>query len=242
MDATDAGDARCRRIRVADLVVCNADLPHAYEAFLGDPYPGIEQKRFSCSAVLLYLGTNHTWPHLLHHNFVVGRDMRTACDDLFKRNRMPDDPPFYVVATSRTDPTQAPPDGENLFVLVVAPSQPGDRTRWVDWSSEGPRVEAQTIERMERILGLTGLRNHIVTRKRVTPDDFRTNFGNIRGEAFGLSHNFGQVGYFRPHNRHASLRNLYFVGQSTHPGCGLPMVLISADCVTQRIASEMPVK
>ena len=223
----------------ADLVVCNADLPQAYATLLDDPYPGIEEKRFSCSAVLLYLGTNRTWPHLLHHNFVVGRDMRTGCDDLFTRHRMPDDPPFYVVATSRTDPTQAPPGGENLFVLVLAPSQPADRAHWVDWSVEGPRVEAQTIERMERTLGLTGLRSHIVTRKRVTPDDFRMNFGNIRGEAFGLSHNFAQVGYFRPHNRHASLRNLYFVGQSTHPGCGLPMVLISADCVVQRIASEM---
>ncbi len=48
-----------------------------------------------------------------------------------------------------------------------------------------------------------------------------------------------QIGYFRPHNRHATLKNLYFVGQSTHPGCGLPMVLISAECVTERIREEV---
>ena len=65
-------------------------------------------------------------------------------------------------------------------------------------------------------------------------------YGNKRGEAFGLSHNFMQIGYFRPHNRHATLKNLFFVGQSTHPGCGLPMVLISAECVVERIREEVP--
>ena len=79
-----------------------------------------------------------------------------------------------------------------------------------------------------------------MTRKVVTPADFSGRYGNLRGEAFGLSHGFRQIGYFRPHNRHARLRNLYFVGQSTHPGCGLPMVLISADCVAERIRAELP--
>ncbi len=227
--------------RVAsDIVVTNADLPYAYDELLQSPYPGIEGKRFSCSVVLMYIGTDRTWSHLQHHNFVVGRDMRTGCDDLFLRHRMPEDPPFYVVATSRTDPSQAPPGGESLFALVLAPSQPEDRSQWVDWSVEGPRVEQQTLHRMEATLGMTGLREHIVTSRLVTPEDFRLRYGNKRGEAFGLSHNFMQIGYFRPHNRHATLKNLYFVGQSTHPGCGLPMVLISAECVVDRIREEIP--
>jgi phytoene desaturase len=77
-----------------------------------------------------------------------------------------------------------------------------------------------------------------VTKRLFTPDDFRRDFGNIRGEAFGLSHGLRQIGYFRPHNRHRTLSNLYFVGQSTHPGCGLPMVLISARCVAERVLAE----
>jgi len=92
---------------------------------------------------------------------------------------------------------------------------------------------------MERQLGMTGLRDHIVTRRLVTPQTFLDDFGNTRGEAFGLSHNLMQIGYFRPHNRHARLKNLFFIGQSTHPGCGLPMVLISAECVVDRIAAEI---
>jgi len=222
-----------------DIVVANSDLPYTYDELLQAPYPGIEQKRFSCSVVLMYMGTDRTWPHLQHHNFVVGRDMKTGCDNLFMRHRMPEDPPFYVVAASRTDPSQAPPGGESLFVLVLAPSQPENRADWIDWGVEGPRVEQQTLDRMEKTLGMTGLREHIVTSRLVTPEDFRVEYGNKRGEAFGLSHNFMQIGYLRPHNRHDLFKNLYFVGQSTHPGCGLPMVLISAECVTDRIREEV---
>ncbi len=103
----------------------------------------------------------------------------------------------------------------------------------------GPQVEARTIERLERF-GLTDLRRHIVTRRLVTPATFAERFGNLRGEAFGLDHGISQIGYFRPHNRHAKHRNLYFVGQSTHPGCGLPMVLISAECLAQRLSQDIP--
>jgi phytoene desaturase len=222
----------------ADVVVTNADLPYAYDKLLGEPYKGIEEKQFSCSVVLMYVGVDRHYPHLPHHTFVVGRDMRATCEDMFERHRMPDDPPFYVVASSRTDPSQAPPGCENLFVLVLAPSQPRNRSEWIDWSVEGPRVEQQTFERMETLLGMTDLRKHVVTKRLVTPQTFADRYGNLRGEAFGLSHNLMQIGYFRPHNRHATLRNLYFVGQSTHPGCGLPMVLISAECVTERVLEE----
>jgi len=222
----------------ADIVVSNADLPYTYAALLGEPHPRIDSMEFSCSVVLMYLGVSRRYPQLLHHNLVVPPLMRAACAEIFRHHRMPDDPPFYVCASSRTDPSVAPPGCENLFVLVLAPSQ--DPNRPIDWSVEGPRVETQMLERLERF-GLDGLRRHIVTRRTFTPDDFTRDFGNIRGEAFGLSHGLRQIGYLRPHNRHARLSNLYFVGQSTHPGCGLPMVLISARCVTERVLEEQPV-
>jgi phytoene desaturase len=223
----------------ADLVVANSDLPYTYATLLNEPLPGIDAKRFSCSAVLMQLGVDRTYPHLEHHNFVVPPDMRGACSDLFAHHRMPERPPFYVVASTRTDPEGAPAGCENLFVLVLAPSRPADPAKAIDWSVEGPRVEARTLEQLEA-WGLTDLRRHIVTKRVVTPADFTAEFGNLRGEAFGLAHNFSQIGWFRPHNRHAKYRNLYFVGQSTHPGCGLPMVLISADLMAQRIMEEAP--
>ncbi len=226
------GTSRC-----ADVIVANSDLPFTYDKLLGEPYPGIEKKVFSCSVVLLYLGINRTYPHLLHHNLAVSKDLEASCHDLFARRQMPDDPPYYVVAATRTDATAAPPGGENLFVLVLAPSQ--DPARPLDWTWLGPEVAERTMTRMEQQLGCTDLRKHIVTQRIVTPSDFTLNFGSLRGEAFGLSHGLTQIGYFRPHNRHRKYRNLYFVGQSTHPGCGLPMVLISARCAVERIVEEV---
>lgn len=222
----------------ADLVVSNADLPYTYASLLGEPYPAIDRMEFSCSVVLMYLGVSRQYRQLLHHNLIVPRDMRKACDDIFHRHRMPEEPPFYVCAPSRTDASVAPPGCDSLFVLVLAPSQ--DPARPIDWTVEGPRVEARMLERLE-VFGLKELRRHLVTKRLFTPDDFRRDFGNLRGEAFGLSHGLRQIGYFRPHNRHPAVSNLYFVGQSTHPGCGLPMVLISARCVAERVLAEQPV-
>jgi phytoene desaturase len=221
----------------ADLVISNADLPYTYASLLGEPYAGLERMKFSCSVVLMYLGVSRCYPGLLHHNLVVPGNMRQACEDIFRHHRIPEDPPFYVCAPSRTDASVAPRGCENLFVLVLAPSQ--DPARPLDWSVEGPRLEARMLERLEAF-GLDGLRRQLVTKRLFTPDDFRREFGNLRGEAFGLSHGLRQIGYFRPHNRHPRISNLYFVGQSTHPGCGLPMVLISARCVVERVLAEQP--
>jgi hypothetical protein len=127
VDAVRTADGRRH---VANIVVTNADLPHAYEAFLGEPVKDIERKRFSCSVVLMYLGLDRQYPHLQHHEFIVGDDMRQGCSDMFDHHRMAKDPPFYVVTTTRTDPSLAPPGGECVFVLVLAPSQPEDKAQW----------------------------------------------------------------------------------------------------------------
>lgn len=223
-----------------DTIVVNADLPWAYQHLLGEPYPGIDKKRFSCSVVLMYIGVDREYPGIEHHNFLVSPDMREACRLLFEEHRMPDESPIYLVSSTRTDPSQAPAGCENLFVLTLAPSDHPDPSRRMDWSVDGPTVEARLLDRLEQWL-LPGLRQHIVTKRLVTPDDFKINFGNLRGEAFGLSHNLMQIGAFRPANQHKSYRNLYFVGQSTHPGCGVPMALISASCVVERIMADLGV-
>lgn len=221
-----------------DLVLANADLPYVYETLLEQPYPRIDRFAFSCSAFLLYLGVSRKYPHLPHHTLVVPGDLRAACDEIFRHHRIPADPPFYICCASRTDPTLAPSGGESLYVLVPVPSR--RQGRGPDWSREGPALEAAMLARLERF-GLTDLRRHLVTSRVFTPAEFGARFSATRLEAFGLAHGMDQVGYFRPHNRHAVYRNLYFVGQSTHPGCGIPMVLISSRLVAERIAAERPV-
>jgi phytoene desaturase len=219
----------------ADLVLANADLPYVYRTLLNEPLPRAERMAYSCSAYLMYLGVHRSYPHLPHHTLVVPPDLRAACGDIFARHRMPSAPPYYICNPSKTDPSLAPPGCENLYVLVPVPSQaPG---REIDWSVEGPRLEQEMLLRLERF-GLPGLREHLVTSRTFTPADFASAFSATRGEAFGLAHGLNQVGYLRPHNRHPAYRNLYFVGQSTHPGCGIPMVLISARLVAQRMMEE----
>jgi len=85
------------------------------------------------------------------------------------------------------------------------------------------------------------LSDNIVFEETIGPDDYLNHLNLTRGSAFGLSHNFCQVGYMRPRNRHERYKNLYFVGASTHPGNGLPMVLISARLVVERILREQAV-
>jgi phytoene desaturase len=219
----------------ADLVLANADLPYVYRTLLGEPYPRAERLTYSCSAFLMYLGVGRRYPALPHHTLVVPPDLRGACADIFTHHRVPPVPPWYICNPSKTDPSLAPPECENIYVLVPVPSQvPG---REIDWAVEGPRLEQETLQRLERF-GMPGLREHLVTSRTFTPADFATTFSATRGEAFGLAHGLDQVGYLRPHNRHREYRNLYFVGQSTHPGCGIPMVLISARLVTERMLEE----
>ena len=222
----------------ADLVLANADLPYVYATLLGEPYPRIDRYDFSCSAFLMYLGLDRRYPVLPHHTLVVPQDLRRTCEEIFQGHRVPADPAYYLCNPSKTDPSLAPPGCENLYVLVPVPGQePG---REIDWSVAGPRLEAEMLTRLERF-GLADIRRHIVTRRTFTPADFTGHFSATRGEAFGLSHGIDQVGWFRPHNRHPRYGNLYFVGQSTHPGCGVPMVLISSRLVAARIAEEQAV-
>lgn len=224
--------------RPADIVLANADLPYVYETLLSEPYPGIGKLGFSCSAYLMYLGVNRRYPGLPHHNLVVPADLKGTCDDIFRHHRVPSHPAYYICNPSKTDPSLAPEGCENIYVLVPVPSQHPSHP--VDWSTASPALEAKMLDELEHF-GLTDLRKHLAAKRIFTPQDFHTDFSATRWEAFGLAHGITQVGYFRPQNRHPSYANLFFVGQSTHPGCGIPMALISSRCVVERIAGEQGV-
>lgn len=219
----------------ADVVVVNADLPMAYKQFLGEPHPGDSRFTYTCGAFLMYLGVNREYPNILHHNLFVPEDLKGCMDQIFTHKTVPTDPAYYICNPSKTDPTLAPAGCENVYVLVPVPHEvPG-----TDWAVEGPKLREQMLDRLEAN-GLPGLREHIVTEKLLTPKEFRVDLRCEKGAAFGLSHGLDQVGYMRPHNRHASIGNLYFVGASTHPGTGVPMVLISGKLVAERVAIEQP--
>ncbi len=100
------------------------------------------------------------------------------------------------------------------------------------------RARETVFARLEKEMGISDLREHIKFEISYTPKEWKERFNLEKGAAFGLSHNFWQVGFLRPQNRHAQFKNMYFAGASTHPGTGLPIVLLSARLTTERILKE----
>jgi len=175
-------------------------------------------------------------PLLMHHNvFLADHKYRESFNRIFRDMTMPDEPSFYVSAPARTDPDFAPADGDSLLVLVPVGCMSDDKPQ--DWEAIKKRAREFVLARLGE-LGLPDLEDRITFEASISPPDYLKSLNLMKGAAFGLSHNFTQVGYLRPHNRHPRYRNLYFVGASTHPGTGLPIVLISARLVVERIQLE----
>lgn len=226
-----------RKVR-ADVIVANADLPYAYTRLLpwSRDAARLGRKRYTSSALIFCWGlTGGRSPALLHHNvFVADQQYRASFDRIFRDHTLPDEPSFYVCAPSRTDPSMAPPHGDSLMVLVPVGCL-DDRSQQ-DW----PALEARARRTVQAKLAKVGLdvSRQLAFEACWGPREYERLYNLHRGSAFGLSHSLGQVGYLRPHNRHRRYRNLYFVGASTHPGTGLPLVLMSAKLVTERILDE----
>ncbi len=223
----------------ADVVIANADLPYVYQRLLppSSYAQRVMRRRFTSSALMFYWGVRGgPIPQLLHHNvFLADHDYRRSFTRIFEDFTLPDAPSFYVCAPTRTDTSFAPPAHDNLMVLV--PVGCLDDAHPQDWPALQARARQAVLDRLSRI-GITDLAERIVFERQLGPLDYRAHLNLARGAAFGLSHDFMQVGYLRPANRHARYANLYFVGASTHPGTGVPIVLIGARLVEERILAE----
>jgi len=227
------------KMRPADIVISNADLPYTYTDLLAErPASRSEaawkRQAFTSSAFMLYLGTDKIYPQLRHHNFYLSSDYKRNFEEIFDAKIPPRDPSFYINAPGRTDPSVAPPGHDNLFVLVPIPHLT-DQMTWDDAQIE--KFQAKVYDKLES-RGLTDLRKHIVVEQIVTPHEWRDQYNLKFGAAFGLSHGILQVGYFRPSNKSPDVQGLYFVGASTVPGTGVPLVCLGAKLVTERILSD----
>jgi phytoene desaturase len=166
----------------------------------------------------------------------LGGDYKASFDQIFKDHTLPEVPSFYVHAPARTDPAAAPAGEETLYVLV--PVGHLDARSQQDWEALVNRARETVLARLAKEMGATDLRQHTKFEIAYWPPVWKKRFNLEKGAAFGLSHNFWQVGYLRPQNRHKEYNNLYFAGASTHPGTGLPIVLLSAKLTTERILKE----
>ncbi|MDQ2693043.1 MAG: phytoene desaturase family protein [Chloroflexota bacterium] len=222
----------------ADIFVGNADLPYIYKELLPENHEAkrLENKLYTCSTIMFYWGVDKAYPQIAHHNVFLGGDYKASFDQIFEDHTLPEVPSFYVHAPARTDPAAAPAGQDTLYVLV--PVGHLDPRSEQDWDALIERARETVLRRLAQEMGATDLREHIKFEIVYQPKVWKERFNLQKGSAFGLSHNFWQVGYFRPQNRHKHYRNLYFTGASTHPGTGLPIVLLSARLTTERILQE----
>ena len=212
-----------------DAVIVNADLPYAERALL--PERKRKDRRYSCSAYMMYLDYVGEIPELLHHNILLGADFDENLAQLFTRFEIPTDPAFYVAISSKTDPTRSVPGHENVFVLVPCPNLSHEFT-----DADGLELQAKAFARLEKESSFR--RGNIAAMETVTPQDWASDLNLDKGAAFGLSHDLLQSVCFRPTNKSREQEGVYFVGASTNPGNGLPMVLIGAELVERRLQSD----
>jgi len=227
------GTARGLRVRdetvAFDAICVAADIGYAARHLIAaDAAPRSWRKRIvsgqlSHSGFVLLLGINRRYDHLHHHTVFYPHEYRGEFEQLFGQSAPLKDPTIYICNTSVSDPTQAPAGGCNLFVLVNAPAtaEPVDAETWLAY-------EDHLIDVLEQRCQLHGLRRAIVVRQRVSPDVLATRTHTFAGAIYGLSSNSIQAAFMRPPMRVRGIDRLYFVGGSTHPGGGTPMVALSA--------------
>lgn len=222
----------------ADIIVGNADLPYIYKELLPDAKAAkkLDEKLYTCSTIMFYWGVDKEYPQIAHHNVFLGGNYKASFDQIFEDHTLPDVPSFYVHAPARTDQAAAPDGQDTLYVLM--PVGHLDARSEQDWDALVNRARETVFKRLAKEMDITDLDEHIKFEIVYQPKVWKERFNLVNGSAFGLSHNFWQVGYLRPQNRHKKYENLYFAGASTHPGTGLPIVLLSARLTTERILKE----
>ncbi|MCU0472934.1 MAG: phytoene desaturase family protein [Bacteroidales bacterium] len=222
----------------SDIVIANADLPYVYREMLPDKRKSahLDRLKYSCSAICFHWGLDKVYPMLGHHSVFLSDEFMEGLDHIFIDKTVNDRPSFYVHAPARTDPEAAPSNHDTLSLTVGAGHI--DKTKEQNWDLLKQQTRKAVIERLKKF-GLTDIEDHIKFEICYTPETWESVCNITRGSVFGsIGHNILQMGYFRPHNRHDRYHNIYFVGGSTHPGNGIPNVLMSAKLVAEKILSD----
>lgn len=224
----------------ADLVVSNADTGVTRRRLLEPHVPDSApwrwlRPRHTMSCYLLYLGTNRTFPQLEHHTLLVGEDYPGFVRQVTRRRRVADTLALYVHAPSRTEPAMAANGGDSLAVLLPVPNLAGHD----DWSVRAPEMRERVLDFMEDDFGLDGLRDSIVVEHAYTPQDFKRELDAPFGNAFAIEPVLWQSAYFRQPNRDRTVGGLYYVGAGTHPGGGIPGVILGAGVTSDVIAADI---
>jgi phytoene desaturase (3,4-didehydrolycopene-forming) len=193
-------------------------------------------------------------PELETHNVFLASEFQDSFDDIFKRQSMPKEPSFYVNVPSRIDPSAAPEGKDSVVVLVpvghllrsseqgpIADEKGLDPKTKQDWEGIINKAREAIFTTVESRTGVN-LRESVVKEIINEPYSWESKFNLDKGAILGLSHSFFNVLSFRPSTKHGFHRNLYFVGASTHPGTGVPIVLAGSKITTEQILDDLGIE
>ena len=208
-----------------DGVVAAADYNHVEENLLPAGTENYNEKYWNKkvmapSCLIYYLGIDKKLLRLHHHTLFFDEDLNHHADQIYKDPQWPTKPLFYVCCPSKTDDTVAPPGHENLFLLMPIAAGLTD--------NKDTREKYYTImmKRLEEFAG-ESVHNHVVYRQSYCVNDFISDYNSYKGNAYGLANTLSQTAILKPTIRNKQLKNLFYSGQLTVPGPGVPPSIIS---------------
>ena len=220
----------------ADIIVASADYHHIDQHILPEKFRNYspeywDKRTMAPSSLLFYLGINRKLPKLLHHNLFFDEDFNLHAEEIYEDPKWPTKPLTYVSLTSKTDKSVAPDGMENMYILI--PIAPG-----IEDSEEiREKYYSITIEKLEKYTG-DKIKDHVVSKRSYALDDFKSDYHSFKGNAYGLANTLKQTAILKPSLKNKKLKNLYYTGQLTIPGPGVPPSLISGEVVANEIAKD----
>lgn len=222
----------------ADTVLATADYHHVEKDLLPPEHRSYSEKYWegrtmAPSTLLFYIGLDTRIPNMEHHTLFFDEDLDRHGADIYEHKRWPEKPLFYVSCTSKTDTSVAPLGCENLVILI--PIASGS----VDDEPTREHYFHLIADRMQRHFG-TDIRQHIKVKRSYCVKDLEMDYNAYRGNAYGLASTLMQTGPLRPRVKSQKVRDLYYAGQLSVPGPGLPPALISGQIAADLILKEHP--
>ena len=221
----------------ADVVIGGADYHFIETKLLLPQYQSYSDKYWNKrvmapSSLLYYVGLNKKISNVLHHSLFFDVSFDVHGNEIYTDPKWPSNPLFYVCAPSVTDDTVAPEGGENLFFLIpVASGLEGDTEELRDQYFD------QILSRYENRIGQQ-IKDSIVFKKSFSVSDFKNMYNSFKGNAYGLANTLMQTAILKPGLRSKKVSNLFYTGQLTVPGPGVPPSLISGEVVSREVVKN----
>ena len=220
----------------ADVVVSGADYHHTEQSLLPEKYRNYDEKYWSKramapSSLLYYVGLNKKIDGIKHHNLFFDESFDNHAVEIYDTHKWPEAPLFYICNPSKTDDSVAPEGKENLFFLVPV------STELKDNEPTKKRYFNMICDRLQKHTG-HDIRPHIEVYESFAHSDFVSEYNSFKGNAYGLANTLKQTAILKPKCKNKKLDNLYYIGQLTVPGPGVPPSIISGKIVSQLIQQE----